>query len=50
MKKIFLQIVATRDGQNPYCAVAKRDGYFTVLAEMGDFVDYQSLAWLCRLI
>jgi hypothetical protein len=44
MKKIFLQIGATRDGQNPYCAVAKRDGYFTVLAEMGDFVDYQSLS------
>jgi len=44
MKKIFLQIGATRDGQNPYCAVAKRDGYFTVLAEMGDFIDYQSLS------
>lgn len=44
MKKIFLQIGATRDGQNPYCEVAKRDGYFTVLAEMGDFVDYQSLS------
>lgn len=44
MRKIFLQIGATRDGQNPYCAVAKRDGYFTVLAEMGDFVDYQSLS------
>jgi hypothetical protein len=44
MRKIFLQIGATRDGQNPYCAVAKREGYFTVLAEMGDFVDYQSLS------
>ncbi|WP_312054899.1 ATP-grasp domain-containing protein [Pantoea brenneri] len=44
MRKIFLQIGATRDGHNPYCAVAKRDGYFTVLAEMGDFVDYQSLS------
>lgn len=44
MKKIFLQIGATRDGQNPYCAVAKREGYFTVLAEMSDFVDYQSLS------
>lgn len=43
MTKIFLQIGATRDGQNPYCAVAKRKGYFTVLAEMGNFVDYQSL-------
>jgi|GEM_PF-265953 len=44
MRKIFLQIGATRDGQNPYCEVAKRDGYFTVLAEMSDFVDYQSLS------
>lgn len=44
MRKIFLQIGATRDGQNPYCDVAKREGYFTVLAEMGDFVDYQSLS------
>ncbi|WP_312242519.1 acetyl-CoA carboxylase biotin carboxylase subunit family protein [Pantoea sp.] len=44
MKKIFLQIGATRDGQNPYCAVAKREGYFTVLAETDDFVDYQSLS------
>ncbi len=44
MKKIFLQIGATRDGQNPYCAVAKREGYFTVLAEMSDFIDYQSLS------
>ncbi len=44
MRKIFLQIGATRDGQNPYCDVAKRDGYFTVLAEMSDFVDYQSLS------
>jgi len=44
MKKIFLQIGATRDGLNPWCAVAKRDGYFTVLAEMGDFVDYQSIS------
>lgn len=44
MRKIFLQIGATRDGQNPYCAVAQREGYFTVLAEMGDFVDYQSLS------
>ncbi|WP_437608875.1 ATP-grasp domain-containing protein [Erwinia sp. V71] len=42
MKKIFLQIGATRDGQNPYCAVAQREGYFTVLAEMAEFVDYQS--------
>ncbi|MDE1188739.1 MAG: ATP-grasp domain-containing protein [Pantoea sp.] len=45
MRKIFLQIGATRDGQNPYCAVAKREGYFTVLAEMGDFIDYQSLSF-----
>lgn len=44
MRKIFLQIGATRDGQNPYCEVAKRDGYFTVLAEMSDFVDYQTLS------
>lgn len=44
MRKIFLQLGATRDGQNPYCAVAKREGYFTVLAETGDFVDYQSLS------
>lgn len=44
MRKIFLQIGATRDGQNPYCDVAKRDGYFTVLAEMSDFIDYQSLS------
>ncbi|MGD9426536.1 acetyl-CoA carboxylase biotin carboxylase subunit family protein [Pantoea sp. NSTU24] len=44
MKKIFLQIGATRDGLNPWCVVAKRDGYFTVLAEMGDFVDYQSIS------
>lgn len=44
MRKIFLQIGATRDGQNPYCEVAKREGYFTVLAEMSDFVDYQSLS------
>ncbi|ARB82707.1 MULTISPECIES: ATP-grasp domain-containing protein [Yersinia] len=43
MKNIFLQIGATRDGQNPYCAVAQRQGYFTVLIEMGDFIDYQSL-------
>ncbi|MBP2168988.1 hypothetical protein J2125_002180 [Erwinia toletana] len=43
MKKIFLQIGATRDGQNPYCEVACREGYFTVLAEMGDYVDYQSI-------
>ncbi|EPC5670844.1 ATP-grasp domain-containing protein [Serratia liquefaciens] len=43
MKNIFLQIGATRDGQNPYCDVAQRQGYFTVLIEMGDFVDYQSL-------
>ncbi|MFS2221502.1 ATP-grasp domain-containing protein [Pantoea sp. B65] len=43
MKKIFLQIGATRDGQNPYCDVAQREGYFTVLAEMGDFIDYQSI-------
>ncbi|QKJ85015.1 ATP-grasp domain-containing protein [Paramixta manurensis] len=43
MKKIFLQIGATRDGQNPYCEVAQREGYFTVLAEMGDFIDYQSI-------
>ncbi|MFV9670920.1 ATP-grasp domain-containing protein [Pantoea sp. KXB25] len=44
MKKIFLQIGATRDGLNPWCAVAKRDGYVTVLAEMGDFIDYQSIS------
>lgn len=43
MKKIFLQIGATRDGQNPYCEVAQREGYFTVLAEMGDYIDYQSV-------
>ncbi|RWR03336.1 arginase [[Pantoea] beijingensis] len=43
MKKIFLQIGATRDGQNPYCEVAQREGFFTVLAEMGDYVDYQSV-------
>lgn len=43
MRKIFLQVGATRDGQNPYCAVAKREGYFTVLAEADDFVEYQSL-------
>ncbi|WP_413507017.1 ATP-grasp domain-containing protein [Serratia proteamaculans] len=43
MKNIFLQIGATRDGQNPYCEVAQRQGYFTVLIEMGDFIDYQSL-------
>jgi len=43
MNKIFLQIGSTRDGQNPYCEVAKREGYFTVLAEMGDYVDYQSV-------
>lgn len=42
MKNVFLQIGATRDGQNPYCDVAKRQGYFTVLVEMGDFVDYQT--------
>ncbi len=42
MKKIFLQMGATRDGQNPYCDVAQRESYFTVLAERGDFVDYQS--------
>lgn len=43
MRKIYLQLGATRDGQNPWCEVAKREGYFTVLAEMGDFVDYHSL-------
>ncbi|MBJ8678589.1 ATP-grasp domain-containing protein [Citrobacter freundii] len=42
MEKIFLQIGATRDGQNPYCEVARRNGYFTVLVETGEFVDYQS--------
>ncbi|EGK1570515.1 ATP-grasp domain-containing protein [Salmonella enterica] len=42
MKKIFLQIGATRDGQNPYCEVAKQQGYFTILVEMGEFIDYQS--------
>ena len=43
MKKVFLQIGATRDGQNPYCHVAQSEGYYTVLAEMGDYVDYQSV-------
>ncbi|WP_130832993.1 ATP-grasp domain-containing protein [[Erwinia] mediterraneensis] len=43
MRKIFLQIGASRDGQNPYSAVAKREGYFTVLAETADVVDHLSL-------
>ncbi|KAB7893285.1 ATP-grasp domain-containing protein [Rouxiella badensis] len=43
MKNIFLQIGATRDGQNPYCEIAQGQGFYTVLVEMGDFVDYQSL-------
>lgn len=44
MTKIFLQIGAARDGQNPYYEVAKREGYLTVLIEMVDFIDYQSLS------
>jgi predicted ATP-grasp superfamily ATP-dependent carboligase len=42
MKDIFLQVGSTRDGTNPYCAIAKKYGYFSVLIEKEELINYQS--------
>ncbi|MHC8314645.1 ATP-grasp domain-containing protein [Pseudomonas sp. LB3P31] len=40
--KVFFQIGSTRDGLNPYQRIASELGYFTVLIETPDYIEYQS--------
>lgn len=42
IKNIFLQVGSTRDGSNPYCAIAKKYGYITVLVETNELINLQS--------